>query len=131
MYGRTLLLRAVFTPELVVLPTTLLVALTRTVPPANAAVDQLVEPAGDGYARQNYPLTGEYWAPSGFGDLYNTVKVSFPQVIASWGLLTGWALLDTVSGQCVNTGALMEPMATTPGMVPYVDPGALTLGIGD
>lgn len=131
MYGRTLLLRAVFTPELVTLPTELEVALTRTVAPANASEDQLVEPTLGGYARQVIALDGSHWAPNGFGDLYNTVTVTFPQVTVSWGLITGWALVDPVATQCVNTGALMEPMSTVIGMIPYIDPGALVLGIGD
>lgn len=131
MYGRTLLLRAVFTPELVTLPTELEVALTRTVAPANATEDQLVEPVVGAYERQVYPLDGTHWAPTGFGDLYNTVRIEWPQVTASWGLITGWALIDAVNGQCVNTGALMEPMSTVIGMIPYVDPGALVLGTAD
>lgn len=131
MYGRTLLLRAVFTPDAVTLPTSLKVCLTLTVPPANAVMEQLVEPPGLVYVRQTLPLDAAHWAPSGFGELYNTTTVTFPQVVDSWGLLVGWALVDTVSTQCVSAGALKEPMATIPGMVPYVDPGALVLGIQD
>lgn len=131
MVGRSLLLRAVFTPEAVTLPTSLEVALTRFVAPANATAAQLVEPSGGDYARQPYQIGGAYWAPTGFGELYNTVKVTYPQVSAPWGLITGWALIDPVSGQCLNTGALMEPMATVIGMIPFIDPGALILGIED
>lgn len=131
MVGRSLLMRAVFTPEAVTLPTELEVALTRFVAPANATADQIVEPSVGGYARQIYPIGLTYWAPTGFGELYNTTKVTWPQLTASWGLLTGWALIDPLSGQCLNVGALMEPMATIVGMIPYVDPGALVLGIED
>jgi hypothetical protein len=133
MSGRTLLLRAVFTPDVVSLPAELEVALTLAVPPANATEDQLSEPAaGTSYARQTYPLTSVQWAPTGFGDLYNTLKISYPQVMSPiWGMLSGWALVDPVSGQCVNVGALLEPIATQTGMVPFLDPGTLVLGIQD
>jgi hypothetical protein len=131
MVGRSLLLRAVFTPEAVTLPTEFEVALTRFVAPSNATAAQLVEPVGGGYVRQEYPVGLAAWAPTGFGSLYNTTKITFPQVSATWGLLAGWALVDPASGQCIDTGALKEPMATVVGMIPYVDPGALVLGIED
>jgi hypothetical protein len=131
MYGRTLLLRAVFTPDAVTLPSALSVALTLTIPPANAVLEQLVEPVAASYVRQSIPLDAAHWAPTGFGELYNTIKVTFPQAVTAWGLLTGWALLDPVSTQCVSAGALMEPFSAIIGAVPYVDPGALVLGIQD
>jgi hypothetical protein len=134
MYGRTLLLRSVFTADVVTVPASLEVALTNTVPPANSAEDQLVEPdsATTNYVRQTYALTSVQWAPSGFGDLYNTLKISYPQVGSpAWGVLNGWALVDPVSGQCVNAGALLEPIATVTGMIPFLDPGTLVLGIAD
>lgn len=130
MYGADLLLRAVFTPELVTLPTTLQVALTLTVPPRNATAVQLNEPISTtSYARQTYPLNGTHWAPNNFGALYNTVKITFPQVATTWGMLNGWALVDPVSGQLMNCGALLDPIATIAGMIPFLDPATVMLGI--
>lgn len=130
MFGADLLVRAVFTPDAVTLPTSVDIALTLTVPPRNAVASQLVEPPGtSSYARQPYVLDSTHWAPTGFGGLYNTLKVSFPQVIDSWGLLSGWALVDPVSGQLLNTGALTDPIATISGMIPFLDPATVMLGI--
>lgn len=131
MYGREILLRAIFTPDAVTLPTSLQVALTTSVPPANASMDQLVEPTAAEYARQTYAVNAASWAPTGFGDLYNAIKITYPQVVDSWGLLVGWALVDPVAAQCLNAGPLLEPIATIAGMVPYVDPGSIVLGIAD
>lgn len=127
MHGRSLLLGAVFTPDIMTLPTSLEVAMTRFVAPKNATAAQLVEPTGGSYERQPYEIGSAHWAPTGFGELYNTTKVTFPQVSAPWGLIMGWALIDPDSGQCLNAGALKEPIATVIGMVPFIDPGALIL----
>lgn len=130
MYGADLLLRSLFTPELVTRPTEVDVVLTLAVPPRNAVESQLVEPpVVTTYARQTYPLDGTKWAPTGFGALYNTTKITFPQVADSWGLLTGWALLDPVSTQLINAGALLDPIATISGMIPALEPGTVMLGI--
>jgi hypothetical protein len=130
MYGSDLLLRLLLTPEVVTAPTSLEVALTLSVPPRNATMAQLVEPA-DTYVRQSIVLDATAWVPTGFGPFYNANQVDFPQVVESWGLVVGWALVYAAAGECVNAGALMEPIATVPGMVPYVSPGALLLGLQD
>lgn len=130
MYGADLLLRALFTPELVTLPTEVEVALTLTVPPRNATEAQLNEPiATTSYERQTYALNGTLWAPTGFGALYNTVKITYPQVATTWGMLNGWGLVDPVSGQLLNCGPLLDPIATIPGMIPFLDPATVMLGI--
>lgn len=130
MFGADLLLRSLFTPELVTLPNHVMVAMTLTVPPRNATADQLIEPlAASTYARQYYALGGAKWAPTGFGSLYNTTKISYPQVATTWGLLTGWALVEPISGQLLNCGALLDPIATIPGMIPFLDPATVMLGI--
>ena len=132
MYARGLLLRAVFTPDLYVAPVALEVALTSTVPPNNAAASQLNEPTAPGYARQPYALDGTHWAPTNFGELYNTLRIQFPIVSdASWGNIAGWALIDTGSGQCLNTGSIMGPYEAIIGSIPYLDPGTVLLGIYD
>lgn len=131
MYGRSQLLRLMFTPEAASAPASVEIALTRFVAPANATAAQLIEPDVGDYARQPYGIGLVHWAPTGFGELYNTTKITWPQLSASWGLITGWAVIEPVSGQCLNAGALQEPIATVIGMVPFVDPGALILGLED
>jgi hypothetical protein len=132
MYGAGLFLRAVLTPDVYVAPTGLQVALTRTVPPRNASADQLVEPTAAEYERQPYFLDGVHWAPTNFGELYNTTKITFAKVGTSgWGMISGWALLDPGSGQCLTVGSIMNPYQATAGMVPYLDPGSVVLGLYD
>lgn len=131
MYGRQLLLRAVYTPDVYTALSTLEFALTRNVAPANATVAALIEPTPTEYVRQPYTLTSTYWAPSGFGEIYNTLKITWPQVVTVWGMISGWALVEPVSGQCVAVGSVMESYQAIPGMIPYLDPGTVMLGIYD
>lgn len=132
MYGRTLLLKAMFTADTVVLPDHVEVALTLTVPPANAETTQLFEPGPTtSYARVDYALVSDNWTTNGFGDLFNTDMVEFAQVEDTWGLLVGWALVDPDSGQVLNCGPLFEPIATTSGMIPQLPPGSVVLSIQD
>ena len=131
MFGREQLLRAYLTPDIFVPPTGLEVALTLTIAPRNASADQLNEPTAPEYARQPYPMDGAHWAPTGFGELYNTTLVTFPQVANLWGMLAGWALVETGSGQCIETGSIMSPYAPTQGMIPKMEPGTITIGIYD
>jgi hypothetical protein len=122
----------VLTPETFVPLGDLEIALCATVPPANASVAQLEEPTAASYARQVYPAGVEYWAPTEFGELYNTLTVEFPIVLEdSWGVVTGYALVDPVSGQCLSVGSLLEPYEATVGMVPRLEAGVLQLGIYD
>lgn len=132
MYARRQLLKAMFTPEDFTAIEQVQVALCRTVPPANAAADQLVEPEADSYARQVYPTGALYWAPTNFGELYNTLTVQWDQIeVDKWGYMRGWAVLDPVSGQCLNVGSIMRPFLGEVGMVPKLEPGTLMLGIYD
>jgi hypothetical protein len=131
MYGRELMLRALLAPDAFTPLTMLQIALTRTIPPANASADQLVEATTGGYARQDYPALATHWAPSGFGELYNVQTIWFPPVTATWGLISGWAVLDPVSGQTISVGSVLDPYVTVIGMIPRIEPGVLSLGIYD
>jgi len=131
MYGRQQMLRALLTPDAFTPPTSLQVALCLQVPPANAAASQLIEPTSADYARQDYPVDMAHWAPTNFGELYNTVKITFGQAAQPWGWIQGLALVDPVAGQCVSVGSVAEPYQTTIGMIPYLDAGAIVLGIYD
>lgn len=132
MYARGQLLRSMFTPDIYVAPTGLLVALTKNVAPNNATAAQLIEPTVAGYVRETYGLTSAYWAPTGFGELYNTQRIEYNMVMdQSWGIIAGWALIDPGSGQCLDTGSIKTPYEAIIGSVPYLDPGTLLLGIYD
>ena len=130
MFSRAKMLSGLLAPDTFVPLTSLLVALTRSIPVANSSALQLVEPTTGGYARQSYVANAAHWAPTGFGELYNTMVVTFPQVTAAgWGLIRGWGLIDPTSGQCISVGPIMDPFVATAGMVPRLDPGVILLGI--
>lgn len=132
MFARAKMLQALLSPDTYSALSSLEVALTRSIPVTNATAAQLVEPTTGDYARQSYAADSAHWAPSGFGEYYNTLVVTFPQVTTEgWGLIRGWALIDTVSGQCVSVGSILDPFAATAGMVPRLDPGVLLLGLYD
>jgi len=132
MYARRQLLKSMFTPDVFTPIDEVTVALCRNVPTANASADQLVEPSAESYARQTYPTGSLYWAPTNFGELYNTLTVTWPEIGAeSWGFMRGWAVIDEESGQCLNVGTIMRPFPGTVGMVPKLEPGTLMLGIYD
>lgn len=129
MYARELMLRRLLIPEI---DAPLQIALTRSIPVTNATAAQLVEPTTGGYIRQDYSAGLTWWAPSGFGELYNTSEVVYPQVgIEGWGLIRGWAVLDPVSGQCISVGSILDPFAAVPGMIPKLAPGVILLGLYD
>lgn len=133
MFGRAHMLRAMVAPDLFTPIAQFEIALCRSVPPANAAASQLLEPpAGTTYVRMTYPTGSTYWAPSGFGEFYNTVQVLWPQVdTTEWGVIRGYAVIDPVSEQCVSVGTIQNPFRATVGFEPKLDPGTVMLGIYD
>ena len=132
MYARRQLLRGMFTPDVVTALEEVQVALTRTIPPANATEEQLVEPEAASYVRQTYFVGSMFWAPTNFGELYNTATVQWAQIGAEeWGFMRGWAVLDPISGQCLNVGSIMRPFRGITGMEPKLEPGTLMLGLYD
>ena len=133
MYGRTLLMSALFTPDAFVLPTNVEVALCQRVPTANSPVDQLLEPdPASSYARQPYAFSAVHWGTSGFGDFVNLAQITYPLVDAGgWGMISGWALIDADAVECIAVGSALEPYLTELGLQPFIPAGAITLGIFD
>lgn len=132
MFGRAFALGALVAPDDYVAIANFEIALCRTVPPSNASAAQLIEPVATAYARQTYPTGSLYWAPSGFGEFYNTTLITWPQVEAEeWGLIRGYAIIDPVSTQCVQTGTIKNPFRATVGYVPKMEPGSVMLAIYD
>lgn len=132
MYARDLAVRSLFTPADVTPLTALEVALTRSVPPNNAELDQIIEPTDPLYERQPYGITTADWAPTGFGGLYSTQMVEWAMVLEnSWGLISGWVLIDPVGLQIINTGAILRPYEALTGITPRLPPGTMTVGFTD
>lgn len=132
MFGRRFLMRALLTPDTYVPITEVEIALTRSIPVANAAASQLLEPTALSYARQTYPTGSIYWAPTNFGELYNTTLITFDQIQAEeWGWIRGYAIIDPTSQQCLDVGSLKVPFRGVIGMVPKLEPGSVMLGIYD
>ena len=128
MHGRQEMLKAFLTPDVFVPMSSLQLALTRTIPVANATPGQLVEPVGGGYIRAWYLADSNHWAPTGFGEYYNTNTLSFPTVAESWGLIVGWALVYPGIPECIAMGKVKNPFIAEAGMTPTVAPGVLLLG---
>lgn len=131
MYGRQLMVALLLTPDAITPLTTMQVALTLTIPLANASQDQLVEPTAASYARQSYTLGSANWGATGFAELFNLGQIAFPRVDEPWGVIRGWALVDPVAGQCLAVGSIDDPYEAVVGFVAQVDPGQLVLGIYD
>ena len=128
MYCREAMLGSLLTPDTYVPLTTLELALTRAIPVANAYAGQLLEPEAVEYHRAPYAAAGSHWIPTGFGEYTNTLPMTFPTVVTSWGLIVGWALVDPVSQQCLSVGSIQDPFVATAGMRPIIAPGVLLLG---
>ena len=131
MFGRQYLLSAVVNPDLFVAPTTLQFALSNNVPTANSTVSQLLEPTAPSYARQSYAVGSTHWYPSGFGEFYNSVTITYPMVTELWGRVAGWAAILPAINECLTVGSIDDPYQTVLGMVPRLDPGVVLLGIYD
>lgn len=132
MDGRAMLLEALVTPDAYTPPENFMVALTRTVPVANARPSQLTQPSpGGGYAQQSVPVGFGFWNKTLFGEYFNGVLIEFPEVTASWGRMLGYAIIEPERQICISTGPLAEPFTADVGMVPYLPVGSIYLGIYD
>lgn len=119
------LLQAYFTPDSFSSDTALYVALTATTGLVNSPGNDLTEPVAGAYSRAVVPLTSDFWALSGTGDLYNIADVDFPPPNAGedWGYLSAWALVDAPTGGMVQAVAsLVDPLYFTSDM-PYMSLG--------
>lgn len=128
-YGQSQMLQALLTPDTFTTISSVEIALSRSVPPANANASQVLEPTATAYARQTYSTGSTYWAPTGFGPYYNTLLITFPQVDAEeWGLIRGYAVIEPISGQCLQVGSIKSPFRATTGYVPKLEAGTVVLG---
>lgn len=142
-FGRHLLLAAVFTPELYTPPEGLWLAVTREVPVDNddaAALDEPVDDLGaalNGYGRLDLgALNIDNWAFSGFSEVYNWNPYVWTPATGPWGLIQGFAILDSDvlgEGNVVAVGEQVEPYQITIAgdAPPPIDVGGLAIGIYD
>lgn len=109
------------------------VAYTVTVPPGNADGTQLDEPdPAHGYARLEIPLNSSHWAPTGFGEIFNSLSDTFSTPTSDWGYISGLALLDDATvgaGHVIATGEVAEPFRCPAGITPVVNVGDITIGL--
>ena len=131
MYGRKLVIQGLWAPELVTVPTSITIALTRSVPVTNADVSQLLEPTAPEYTRVASLLGAAHWADDGYGGLYNIDELLFPQVNVSWGFIYGYAIIDPLASMVIDAGALMEPFTADVNLIPTIEPGTIMLGLSD
>lgn len=127
------LLRAYFTPDVFTPDVNVFAAVTMVPGLVNSPGDSLTEPVAAAYSRSAVPLTSDYWALSGTGDLYNTVDLDFPPPTAGedWGLLAAWALLDAPTGGVVlAVGGLVAPLYYVSAMPPLsLGPSGVTVSV--
>lgn len=129
LYLRSELLRRFF---LAGEPQDCYLALCSVVPQANATGDQLLEPVAGGYARAVYETGTDRWAPSGYGEVYNTRRLVFDEAVSDWGLIAGWALVDSPnSGLTLAVGSVLTPTFVVAGVTPVAEVGSITAGLYD
>lgn len=132
MYGRQQMLLAYWSPNVGSVLANSKFCLCTAVPPANAAVAQLQEPdTADGYGRITVPMNSSNWGETGFAELYNLNALVFNTVTDDWGLIVGFAIADTGSGQCLAVGSLAEPFAAVRTMVPRIEIQGVVMGLYD
>lgn len=130
LYGRQLLLDAMFAPDSYVAPS-IYFGLTLDIPVDNADGSVLNEPWVGGYARPQYHFGSSYWTPSGFGEIYNAEQISFAVPTADWGTLWSLVIVDSPwqgQGNVVYIGELTDPFDPDDGTAPIVDIGDIVIG---
>lgn len=98
IYGRAQMLNAVYRRDLFDSAANWWIALTTIVPMAGDTGAHLAEPADPAYVRQPYGHTSAYWDSSGLGTIGNSQLIVYPPPTVDWGMITGWAMVDSVSG---------------------------------
>lgn len=130
---RGVLLDQVFRlPEGVVGPyASMWLALTSAVPPANAGGEELREPTRGGYSRVEVAMGDQHWDRLATS-VTNASRIYLPVPSDEWGLVAGWALLDTAEGgSTLATGSLIEPTQVLAGIQPVVEPHTLIVSLVD
>lgn len=131
IYGRSQLLYSLFARDQANYPPYLWLALSGIVPMAGDSGIHLDEPTDPAYGRIRTATTSAWWAPSGSGTLANAQVLSFASPTVDWGLIAGWALVDSASGggNLYVVGELTTParVVAGPDAAVVIDIGALQI----
>lgn len=114
-------------------------ALTRRVPTTNSAVNQLDEPSGGGYARQQFALSSSNFSLVNENEVANNGLIYFPVATGNWGSIHGWAVISHKVGawpggtgpKVMAVGTLNEPIRVVSGVRPYLGAGSIVFGLYD
>lgn len=108
------------------------IALTRRVASANAAVSQLDEPTGLGYARPRITLDTTDWLLTLAGEVANAADVFFPVASGTWGTVAGWAWVSVETSPIVcAVGTLVQPYRIISGQRPKIGPQQMSAALYD
>lgn len=112
------------------------IALCQRVPAVNAAVSQLVEMSGHGYARAFTTLSPANWAVASDGTVYLTATLTFGTATSDWGYVPGWAMLSAStrpgwSPTVLASGRLLQPKKIKTGQVFRIPPRKLSFDFRD
>lgn len=106
-------------------------ALTRSVPLANSTGAELDEPTEGSYSRSLVQMGPEHWRQQG-GEIFNIDTIITPTPTADWGLIMGWALVDSEQfGYTLAVGSLVEPTQILTGQQKQLPPGTIVIGLYD
>jgi len=129
LYGRSQALKALLARDLFDSVSGWWIALSLVVPSPGDAGIHLVEPDDPAYARQSYGFDSSYWGESGLGNFGNLQSVTFPPPSTDWGIVNGWAIVDSASGDghLWIAGEIVSPqrVVSGPDAAVVVDVGAL------
>lgn len=132
-FGRQAMVNQWWVRDLADSVTSVWVCYTVNVPPGNADGTQLDEPPGTaGYSRLEIPLDSGHWAPTGFGEIFNSLEDFFSAPTSDWGYISGIALTDDSGiglGNVYATGEVAEPFRCPIGTTPLLEVGAVTIGL--
>lgn len=126
------MLAAFYSPDTFVPITSAQLALCLAMPVRTATVDLIQEVTAPEYTRATLPMSAATWVGTGFGELTNRNDIVYPTVTSdTWGGVVAWALLDPVSGNCMNVGSLDNPNEPLVGQTVRIFAGTLVIGIYD
>lgn len=108
-------------------------ALTRRIPPANAAANQLDEPVGLSYARVSTVFPSSVvWLGGPSDEMTLNVALLFPTATGTWGTINGWAMVSNGATPLVlATGQVPRPLRVISGIRPRLPIGAVSFSLLD
>lgn len=88
------------------------------------------ELAGDNYARVALTFSAPTVEASGMSIIRNTTRQNFPRPTSNWGNWTHTAIIDAnTSGETVWSQQRSTSKMVSSGVMPYIEAGAITVGV--